>query len=44
MLANKENGTEELDVKFVRYDQSSKVRNVRESSVSYASCVARFVA
>jgi len=44
VLTNKENGMEQLDVKFVRYAQSSKVRDMRESSVSYASGVARFVA
>ena len=41
MLANKTNGLEKLDVQFVRYAQSSQVRSLRESSVSYASCVAR---
>jgi len=30
-----------LDVEFIKYSQSSQVRNMRESSVSYASAVAR---
>jgi AmmeMemoRadiSam system protein B len=37
---NKNEGTESLDVKFVRYAQSSQVRSMRDSSVSYASAVA----
>ena len=32
---------EKLGLKFVKYSQSSLVRSVRESSVSYASAVAR---
>lgn len=38
---NKETGVERLDVKFVRYAQSSQVRSKHDSSVSYASAVAR---
>ena len=41
ILENKSNGSEILNVNFVRYAQSSQVRSTRESSVSYASCVAR---
>ncbi|KAL7443761.1 hypothetical protein ACHAXM_009044 [Skeletonema potamos] len=43
VLTNRENGTEELDVRFVRYEQSSRARSNNDSSVSYASAVARFV-
>jgi AmmeMemoRadiSam system protein B len=32
---------EVLDIKFVKYAQSSEVRSIRESSVSYASATAR---
>lgn len=38
---NKETGVEVLDIKFVRYCQSSQVRYKSDSSVSYASAVAR---
>lgn len=41
VVANRENGVEELDVRFVRYAQSSQVRSSNDSSVSYASAVAR---
>jgi len=41
VVANSENGTEALDVRFVRYAQSSRVRSNNDSSVSYASAVAR---
>jgi AmmeMemoRadiSam system protein B len=34
---------EALEIQFVRYDQSSEVRSMRDSSVSYASAVARRV-
>mmetsp|Transcript_14604 Transcript_14604/g.22531 ORF Transcript_14604/g.22531 Transcript_14604/m.22531 type:complete len:329 (-) Transcript_14604:1959-2945(-) len=37
---NRESGTEKLSIKFVRYAQSSQVKSMRESSVSYASAVA----
>lgn len=37
---NKESETEKLSIKFVRYAQSSQVRSMGESSVSYASAVA----
>lgn len=30
-----------LDIEFIKYSQSSQVRNMRESSVSYASAIAR---
>jgi AmmeMemoRadiSam system protein B len=30
-----------LEIEFVKYDQSSQVRSMRESSVSYASAIAR---
>lgn len=38
---NRENQTQALDVQFVRYAQSSHVKHSYESSVSYASGVAR---
>jgi AmmeMemoRadiSam system protein B len=38
---NKDTGVERLDVKFVRYAQSSQARSKHDSSVSYASAVAR---
>lgn len=38
---NNDTGVEILDIKFVRYAQSSKARSVHDSSVSYASAVAR---
>ena len=41
---NKETKTECLEIEFVKYDQSSQVRNIHESSVSYASAVARRLA
>lgn len=41
LATNRDRGTEVVDVKFVKYDQSSRVRHVSESSVSYASSVAR---
>lgn len=37
---NKESNVETLDVKFVRYAQSSEVRSMNDSSVSYASAIA----
>ncbi len=37
----KESGLEEVNLEFVRYAQSSRVKSVRESCVSYASAVAR---
>ena len=40
---NKALGKEELQVKFIRYEQSSQVKAMHESSVSYASAVARTV-
>ena len=33
--------TSQLDIEFVKYAQSSQVRSIRESSVSYASATAR---
>lgn len=39
--ANREKGLETLHVQFVRYAQSSNIRSESESSVSYASGVAR---
>jgi len=41
LAASREAGTEAVDVRFVRYAQSGKVRSMDESSVSYASAVAR---
>lgn len=41
LVANSENGAEDLDVRFVRYAQSSRARSENDSSVSYASAVAR---
>lgn len=41
VAANGQNGTEKVNVAFVKYDQSSRVLTVDESSVSYASAVAR---
>mmetsp|Transcript_18211 Transcript_18211/g.25866 ORF Transcript_18211/g.25866 Transcript_18211/m.25866 type:complete len:344 (-) Transcript_18211:873-1904(-) len=41
VVVNSKNGKEELDVRFVRYAQSSRVRSNNDSSVSYASAVAR---
>jgi len=38
---NKENGTENVEIKFVQYAQSSQVKSTRDSSVSYASAIAR---
>ena len=38
---NKDSSVETLNVKFVRYAQSSQVRSKSDSSVSYASAVAR---
>eukprot|EP00978_Attheya_sp_CCMP212_P001855 scaffold3824_cov48-Attheya_sp.AAC.4 len=38
---NKEVGREKVEISFVRYAQSSQVKSKRESSVSYASAVAR---
>jgi len=38
---NKDSGLECLNLKFVKYAQSSQVRSSHESSVSYASAVAR---
>lgn len=45
VVTNSENGKGELDVRFVRYAQSSRVRSGKDndSSVSYASAVARSV-
>jgi hypothetical protein len=37
------NSAENLEIKFVKYDQSSKVKKLRDSSVSYASATARKV-
>lgn len=39
--ANTKSSTECLDISFVKYAQSSAVRSTRDSSVSYASAVAR---
>jgi len=39
--ANRDNGVQKLDVEFLRYAQSSHIRYENESSVSYASGVAR---
>lgn len=39
----KERGDEEVSLVFVKYDQSSRVKKLHESSVSYASAVARNV-
>ena len=41
---NKESNVETLDVKFVRYAQSSEVRSMNDSSVSYASAIATRIA
>uniref|UniRef100_A0A7S4HWQ8 Protein MEMO1 n=2 Tax=Odontella aurita TaxID=265563 RepID=A0A7S4HWQ8_9STRA len=41
LAANREAGRETTDVRFVRYAQSGRVKNMDESSVSYASAVAR---
>ena len=41
VAVNGQNGTERVNVAFVKYDQSSRVSTVDESSVSYASAVAR---
>lgn len=41
LVANSENGAGDLDVRFVRYAQSSRARSENDSSVSYASAVAR---
>ena len=41
IAANSKSNAEILDVKFVRYAQSSRVNDHSESSVSYASAVAR---
>uniref|UniRef100_A0A7S2XRP3 Protein MEMO1 n=1 Tax=Attheya septentrionalis TaxID=420275 RepID=A0A7S2XRP3_9STRA len=38
---NKEVGREKVEISFVRYAQSSQVKSKRDSSVSYASAVAR---
>jgi AmmeMemoRadiSam system protein B len=38
---NKEEGREKVEISFVRYAQSSQVKTKRDSSVSYASAVAR---
>lgn len=38
---NKLQGNQKLDIEFVRYAQSSQVKARNESSVSYASAVAR---
>lgn len=38
---NKDAGVESLDIKFVKYSQSSQVLSKSDSSVSYASAVAR---
>lgn len=38
---NKAVGNEELQVKFIRYEQSSQVKSMQDSSVSYASALAR---
>ena len=38
---NGQNGSDRVNVAFVKYDQSSRVSTVDESSVSYASAVAR---
>lgn len=43
IYCNKESNQETLAVKFVKYAQSSQVQSLRESSVSYASAVARKV-
>eukprot|EP00544_Gedaniella_sp_CCMP2646_P002050 CAMPEP_0202508126 /NCGR_PEP_ID=MMETSP1361-20130828/52086_1 /ASSEMBLY_ACC=CAM_ASM_000849 /TAXON_ID=210615 /ORGANISM="Staurosira complex sp., Strain CCMP2646" /LENGTH=325 /DNA_ID=CAMNT_0049142287 /DNA_START=14 /DNA_END=991 /DNA_ORIENTATION=+ len=41
---NNETGVERLDIKFLTYAQSSQVKNKNDSSVSYASAVARVMA
>jgi len=38
---NKKTKTECLEIEFVKYDQSSQVKSIHDSSVSYASAVAR---
>ena len=38
---NDDNGVKTLDIKFVRYAQSSQAHSVHDSSVSYASAMAR---
>ena len=38
---NKESGVEEVEVKFVKYEHSSRVKDAGDSSVSYASGVVR---
>uniref|UniRef100_A0A7S1YYW4 Protein MEMO1 n=1 Tax=Trieres chinensis TaxID=1514140 RepID=A0A7S1YYW4_TRICV len=44
ITTNRESETECLDVKFVRYAQSGRVKSFNDSSVSYASAVARVAA
>jgi len=39
--ANKQKGVEQLNLKFVKYAQSGQVRSRQDSSVSYASAIAR---
>ena len=44
VAANGQSGSERVNVTFVKYDQSSRVSTVDESSVSYAAAVARVIA
>ncbi len=41
VVVNANEGKERLEVRFVKYDQSGKARSTTDSSVSYASAVAR---
>jgi len=41
VVVNAKEGRERLEVRFVKYDQSGKARSIKDSSVSYASAVAR---
>jgi len=40
---NRETKTEYVEIEFIKYAQSDQVKSVQESSVSYASAVARRV-
>ncbi len=43
MESNKRSGLEKVEIKFVKYAQSSQVKTGRDSSVSYASAIAQKV-
>ena len=42
VLAELEKGGRSAEIKWVRYEQSSKCLNIRDSSVSYASAYVKF--